>query len=192
MASIHIGPVVDRWGVRLVVAVCACATLTGVARAADPTAGQRAFASPDEAAAALVDALQRDDVAALRAIFGPESDKLLSSGDEVEDAAARKRVADAVAQAMRVEPDGDARAELILGTDDWPFPVPMVKTGATWRFDTAAVRTRSSTGASGATSCGRLRRAAPLSRRSANTRPPTATERRRCLRGEVPQHGGEA
>ena len=138
MASIHIGPVVDRWGVRLVVAVCACATLTGVARAADPTAGQRAFASPDEAAAALVDALQRDDVAALRAIFGPESDKLLSSGDEVEDAAARKRVADAVAQAMRVEPDGDARAELIVGTDEWPFPVPMVKTGATWRFDTAA------------------------------------------------------
>ena len=138
MASIDIVPVVDRRGVRLVVAVCTLVTLTCVAQAAGPATAQRTFASPDEAAAALVDAVKRDDVAALRAIFGPDSDKLLTSGDEVEDAAVRKRVADAVAQAMRVEPDGDARAELIVGTDEWPFPVPMVKTGATWRFDTAA------------------------------------------------------
>ncbi len=138
MASIHIGPVVDRWGLRLVVAVCAFATFTGVTGAAAPPTVQRTFASPDEAAAALVDAVKRDDVAALRAIFGPKSDKLLSSGDEVEDAAVRKRFAADVAQSTRVEFDGDGRAELIVGSEDWPFPVPLVKTGAVWRFDTAA------------------------------------------------------
>jgi len=138
MASIDIGAGVDRLGMRLVVAVCAFAALTSVAQAAGPTAAQRTFASPDEAVAALVEALKNDDVAALRAIFGPDSDKLLTSGDEVEDAAGRKRFADAVAQGTRVEPHGDARAELIVGSDDWPFPVPIVKAGATWRFDTAA------------------------------------------------------
>ena len=107
------------------------------ARAAQVTA-QRTFAAPDDAAAALVDAIKRDDVNGLRAIFGPDADALLDSGDPVEDAAARKRFADAAAAQMRIERHGDTRAEVVVGADDWPFPVPIVKHGDAWRFDTAA------------------------------------------------------
>jgi len=100
--------------------------------------GQRTFASPDEAGAALVAALAAGDLPALRAIFGPGSDTLISSGDPVEDAGRRQEFAAKAQQLTRIDREGDARAELVVGQDEWPFPVPIVKTGEAWRFDTAA------------------------------------------------------
>src|SRR5215467_4101191 len=68
---------------------------------------QTMFATPDEAAKALVDAATKDDTAALSAILGPEADDVISSGDEVADKAALDRFATAAKQAMRLEKVGD-------------------------------------------------------------------------------------
>ena len=104
------------------------------------TAGaQERFASPEAAARAL-GAAARDATSTerLSAILGPGSDEILSSGDPVDDAAARKRFVTAIGQKTRIERDGDAVAILHIGNDDWPFPIPIVRDGEQWRFDTAS------------------------------------------------------
>lgn len=100
---------------------------------------QQHWKAPDEAASALETAVKSPDAATrLVAVLGPGSDKIVSSGDPVEDAAARKRFATALAARKRIEisPDG-AMAVLIVGHDDWPFPVPLVKDADGWRFNAA-------------------------------------------------------
>jgi hypothetical protein len=114
-----------------VVLVAATSALAGAA-------GQRTFSSPDEAMSALVTAARGDDVAALLAILGPEGTGIISSGDEVADRAERARFAQVATEKTRLEPKGSDRVVLNVGSDDWPFPIPMVKQGAAWRFDTAA------------------------------------------------------
>jgi hypothetical protein len=103
-------------------------------------AEQRKFVRPEEAVAALVDAAHADDKATIVAILGPGSEEVVSSGDPVEDQAARTRVVAAAKQRTRLEtlPTGQVIAH--LGKDDWPLPIPLVKDGNEWRFDTAAGR----------------------------------------------------
>jgi hypothetical protein len=105
--------------------------------AATPAKQQR-FASPEEAVQALVAAAKADDLKALTAILGPDGRPLLSSGDAVADKQARQRFVEAYEQANKLEKAGEAKAVLSVGKDDWPLPIPMVKEGETWRFDTAA------------------------------------------------------
>ena len=102
----------------------------------------RTFDSPQQAADALVDAAQRFDVAALGEIFGPGGDDIIFSGEFAQD---RKHAADFAAQAhekksVSVDPKTAARAFLIVGNEDWPFPVPLVKRGQKWSFDGPAGR----------------------------------------------------
>lgn len=107
------------------------------AHAAPP---QKLFATPEDAFAALVAAADSDDVAALVAILGPGSQPLVSSGDPVADEALRdKFVTSFRATHSIAKPDAD-RAMLETGADAWPFPIPLVKTDAGWRFDTDAGR----------------------------------------------------
>jgi len=100
---------------------------------------QQHFPSPEAAARGLEAAARAGDAARLVAVLGPESDAVVSSGDPVADARARKRFVAAAAARTRIEqtPEGD-RAILHIGADDWPFPIPLVKDGNEWRFDTAA------------------------------------------------------
>lgn len=109
---------------------------SGSAAAADDA--QKTYASPEEAVRALVDAARSDDSAALRAILGPGSEEIISSGDPVADKAARARVASAAKERTRVEtlPSGAVIAH--FGKDDWPGPIPLVKDGDRWHFDTPA------------------------------------------------------
>ena len=51
---------------------------------------QQAFKTPDEAAGALANAARAGDVKALVTVLGPEGRTIVSSGDEVADAAARR------------------------------------------------------------------------------------------------------
>ncbi|TMB44301.1 MAG: DUF2950 domain-containing protein [Deltaproteobacteria bacterium] len=122
--------------VSLSVALMALAPLHAIA-AADITA-PKTFASPAEAMRALVAALRKDDQPALIVILGPGSDDLVSSGDPVQDAGERKRVANAAMEHTRLETLASGAVTAHLGKDDWPFPIPLVKDGAEWRFDTAA------------------------------------------------------
>jgi Protein of unknown function (DUF2950) len=73
-------------------------------------------------------------------VLGPAAGDLVSSGDEVADAAARKRVLDAYDAKHQVVMEGDDKAVLLVGTEEWPFPIPLVRKDGVWRFDTAAGR----------------------------------------------------
>lgn len=103
----------------------------------EPT--QRVFNSAEEARQALITAVQAKDHAALRAIFGPAS-RELGPGDPVEQAAEFDHFARHVQEGVELVKEGEAKAALHIGGNKWPFPVPIVKKGVTWRFDTEAGR----------------------------------------------------
>lgn len=97
---------------------------------------QKAFASPEEAVKALIDAAKAGNQAELIAIFGPAARAVLSSGDAVEDKEVRERFVKAYDSKNALMRDGDAKAVLQIGPEDWPFPIPIVKKGEKWSFDT--------------------------------------------------------
>ena len=103
---------------------------------------QKTFASPKEAAQALVDAAESFDVAALKDILGPDSEDLVSSADSVQD---KRRAAEFASKARAknsivIDPKNPARATLVVGDDDLPTPIPIVKRNGRWLFDTKAGR----------------------------------------------------
>jgi hypothetical protein len=113
------------------------ATLPARATAADQ-GKQSVFATPDEAKQALVNAAKNKDRAALAQIFGPDNDKLLS-GDPVQDQHELEQFAAALEQSANLEPAaGGNKATLTIGDNHWPFPIPLVKQGDQWHFDTTA------------------------------------------------------
>ncbi len=100
---------------------------------------QRPFATPQAAVDALVAAVRAGDPAsAVVPVLGPDGEKILSSGDTVEDAKARKRFLSAYDQMHRLAYDTDGRVILYVGADNWPLPIPLVKKNNEWTFDTAA------------------------------------------------------
>src|SRR5260370_20909151 len=118
----------------------AARTLAAVLPTAAQT-GQKTFATPQEAAQALVDAAAANDAAALLQIFGPGGKDIVQSGDAAEDKASRAQFAALARQKMQVETDPHHdRAPIIVGPDDWPMPVPIVLDKGKWRFDPAVGR----------------------------------------------------
>jgi hypothetical protein len=97
---------------------------------------QSSFATPEDAATALLQALKTDDNAKLRSVFGPAFDQTFSSGDPIADRQNRQVVALAMQQAWKWAPENQSTKVLIIGGEDWPFPVPLKKKGTAWRFDT--------------------------------------------------------
>ena len=119
----------------------AALTVTVLAFAlASPASAQQSFKTPQEAVDALVNASRSADRKGVLTILGPAALDLVSSGDEVADAAARKRVLDAYETKHEVVMEGADKAVLMIGTEEWPFPIPLVRKDGTWRFDTAAGR----------------------------------------------------
>ena len=96
---------------------------------------QAKFASPQEAAVALHQALKAETPEKLQAIFGREWMEAAESGDPVSDQHDREVVALAMEQPWHWEPAGENTQELIIGDEQWPFPVPLVKVGNEWQFD---------------------------------------------------------
>ncbi len=99
---------------------------------------QRTFASPEAAVEALVAADRGNDLDALINILGPGGQKLVHSGDPVADAAGRERFVTAFEASHRIDLDGEEKANLVIGKEEWPLPIPLVRTSAGWRFDTEA------------------------------------------------------
>ncbi|HYL92041.1 MAG TPA: DUF2950 domain-containing protein [Alphaproteobacteria bacterium] len=108
-----------------------------VSASAPQAAQQKQFATPEEAMNALVTAGKAKDTAALAGIFGADYDKLLS-GDPVQDSSELDHFASALEQSAKLEKSSDTKFTLAIGKDNWPFPIPIVKTNDQWRFDTAA------------------------------------------------------
>jgi Protein of unknown function (DUF2950) len=96
------------------------------------------YASPEEAAAALVSAARSHDQATLSEIFGTGSEKLLSSGDRYADEEQQRRLAEAYDGKHTLVPEGPERMELRIGNNDWPSPILIVQKGRwhRWFFDT--------------------------------------------------------
>jgi len=123
----------------------ACLAVFGLFAAQQPSGkanatAARLFDTPQQAADALVDAAEKFDVDALTAIFGSDSKDIVFSGELAQE---RKHASDFVAQASKkknvsIDPNNGKRAFLLVGEDDWPFPVPLVKTGTKWFFDSKA------------------------------------------------------
>jgi Protein of unknown function (DUF2950) len=103
-----------------------------------PSPAQETFANADDAVTALIKAVRDNDAAEMRRILGPGSEKLVASGDPVEDANARKRFLDAYDASHTTQPRGDTQRTLVIGPDAWPFPVPIIQDGQTWRYDATA------------------------------------------------------
>jgi hypothetical protein len=106
---------------------------------AQALAEQASYTTPEEAAQALINAAADSDMEALRTVLGPEADEL-SSGDPVADAADREAFIEAAVTAAGIEQEegGDNIATLVIGEDDWPFAIPLVKENDQWRFDMEA------------------------------------------------------
>ncbi|HSE23860.1 MAG TPA: DUF2950 domain-containing protein [Pyrinomonadaceae bacterium] len=106
------------------------------------TAKAKHFPTADEAAEALIDAAEKYDESALTEILGPDSYDILHTGEPARD----REVAAAFAAKARekknivIAKNNPRRAILEIGDDDWPFAVPIVKTGAAWSFDSKAGR----------------------------------------------------
>ena len=103
---------------------------------------QRTFASARAAADALVAAAEKFDVAAMKAILGPDGIDLVVTEDEVLDRNQATAFAAKAREKLVVVPDpaNPKSATLTIGTDDWPVPIPVVSDGKKWRFDTEAGR----------------------------------------------------
>ena len=106
-----------------------------------PTDARR-FDTPQQAADVLIDAAEKFDVVVLAQIFGPGGEDIVFSGEYAQD---RQHAANFVAEArekksVSVDPKTGNRAFLLVGDEDWPFPVPIVKTGVKWFFDAKAGR----------------------------------------------------
>jgi hypothetical protein len=102
--------------------------------------GQKTFATPQAAADSLIAAAEKFDVPALEAIFGPGGKDIIHSGEPARD----KEVAGEFAKqartkmAVSLDPKSKSRAFISVGSDAWPFPVPIVKSGTAWAFDSKA------------------------------------------------------
>jgi hypothetical protein len=114
------------------------------ARATVVSAGVNAkmFNTPQQAADELVDAAEKFDVHALEEIFGPDGDDIVLSGEYPQD---RQRASDFATEARKkksvsIDPKKGSRAFLLVGDEDWPFPVPLVKLGGRWYFNAKAGR----------------------------------------------------
>jgi hypothetical protein len=119
--------------------VCALALLVavmfqGFALAAQPK--QKSFDTPEAAVEALLKALRDGSEKELLAIFGQGSEPLISSGDKVDDRERREEFVRLYGEANHLVPVGDKKLIVHVGKNDWPFPIPIVKVGESWRFDT--------------------------------------------------------
>ncbi|MFO1405917.1 MAG: DUF2950 domain-containing protein [Steroidobacteraceae bacterium] len=93
------------------------------------------FDTPQAAVDAFVDALEKNDQAALAKLLGPDIDGLLSSGDPVQDQSDRQRFLAAYAAKHSLEAQGDGTQVLVIGENDWPFPIPVVEHKGKWHLD---------------------------------------------------------
>jgi hypothetical protein len=128
---------------RVLAGALGAALLAAGTMAAGPTKpAQRAFASPTEAADAIIAAAATFDVAALTEILGPEGVDLVVTQDEVQDRNTAKAWAALAREKLVVvtDPASPNVATLNVGPSDWPMPIPIVKEGSSWRFDAEAGR----------------------------------------------------
>jgi Protein of unknown function (DUF2950) len=119
---------------RIVLAAALVLAMASVAGA------QQSFQTPEEAADALASAAKAGDRNALLTVLGRDGEDIVSSGDDVDDAATRQRFVAAYDAKRQITRDGDNKAIMVIGQEDFPFPIPIVRKNGSWQFDSAAGR----------------------------------------------------
>src|SRR5262249_29846465 len=104
-----------------------------------PAIAQRAFPNPNDAASALAAAVKSGAKQDILKVLGPDGEDIVDSGDDVADKQARDKFVAAYDAKHSVKVDGK-KASLIIGADDFPFPIPLVQAKAGWEFDSDAGR----------------------------------------------------
>jgi hypothetical protein len=99
---------------------------------------QEQFTTPEDAVSALVEAAKSQDQKTMLTVLGPDGQAIVSSGDPVADANARDNFVSAYDAKHALELEGDGSQTLVIGNDDWPFPIPLINKAGRWQFDTKA------------------------------------------------------
>jgi Protein of unknown function (DUF2950) len=101
---------------------------------------QQSFKSPEDAAGALAAAVKSADTKNMLRVLGSDAAEIVESGDSVADSDLRERFLSAYDAKHALSYDGDRKAILIVGPDDFPFPIPLSRNRSGWAFDTDAGR----------------------------------------------------
>jgi hypothetical protein len=97
---------------------------------------QRTFNTPEDAVKALVDAAKAEDLGEVVKLFGPDSKDLIDTSDPATAKRNREVFTIAAAERWQLTDQADGSKVLVVGNESWPFPIPLVKDGTSWRFDT--------------------------------------------------------
>ena len=108
--------------------------------AASVASAQQAFKTPDEAASALVSATKTGERKAIVTVLGLDGEDIVTSGDETADAATREKFVATYDAQHQIAMEGDNKAAMVIGKEDFPVPIPLVRKDGMWRFDTTAGR----------------------------------------------------
>ena len=117
-------------------AVIVAATLLCACDHQSAGGGPSSFDSPGAAAVAFSEAVRTGNREALTAMLGPESTPLLNTGDTVQGGNERKAFVQAYDSQRVLVPTGQESYVLEVGAGRWPLPLPIVKNGDAWKFDT--------------------------------------------------------
>jgi hypothetical protein len=101
---------------------------------------QQSFKTPDEAAAQLAAAVKSGSERDILKVLGSAGKEIVSSGDDIADGEDRQRFAAAYDAKHSINLEGDKKAVILLGKDEFPFAIPLARNKAGWKFDTAAGR----------------------------------------------------
>ena len=101
---------------------------------------QKVFGSPEEAMKALAETVQAGDREGVLAVLGPEGEDIIDSGDKVQDKDTQDRFVKAYQERVDYVKEKEDRVSVIIGNDNWPFPIPIMKRGEGWVFDTKVGR----------------------------------------------------
>jgi hypothetical protein len=122
-----------------IAAVCVPAAIS-LALLMPPAHAQQTFSTPEDAAAALVAAVKTGSSRAMIKVLGRDAGEIIASGDDVADAETRASFLSAYETTHSIRSEENKKATLILGADDFPFPIPLVNDRNGWEFDAAAGR----------------------------------------------------
>ena len=101
---------------------------------------QQTFSTVEGAASALAGAAKAGDRGAVLTVLGKGAVDIVSSGDPVADAEARQKFLTAYDAKHQITMDGDNKAIMVIGPENYPFPIPLVRKDGNWQFDTATGR----------------------------------------------------
>lgn len=116
----------------------AAVVLGAILLTAADTKAQELFSSPADAAKALVNAAKASDISRILSVLGPAGREIVQSGDDVADKNAREKFLSAYDAKSSISNERDDRAILIIGPEDWPFPIPLARKSGQWQFDAVA------------------------------------------------------